>query len=125
MKNQELHEYIGHLSQLESLNKNLQLLEVPSLVINIYKAIEQLHKKQDAIQEYIAKYTSSADVCDRYLTPQEAMDYLGFSKGTFDKYRYNTKIKIKGCQLDGKTWFKKSDLDRFMINYEAKSGLLA
>ncbi len=101
------------------------MLEVPSLVINIYKAIEQLHKKQDAIQEYIAKYTSSADVGDRYLTPQEAMDYLGFSKGTFDKYRYNTKIKIKGCQLDGKTWFKKSDLDRFMITYGAKSGLLA
>jgi hypothetical protein len=101
------------------------LLEVPSLVINIYKAIEQLHKKQDAIQEYIAKYTSSADVGDRYLTPQEAMDYLGFSKGTFDKYRYNTKIKIKGCQLYGKTWFKKSDLDRFMITYGAKSGLLA
>jgi hypothetical protein len=86
MKKQELHEYIGHLSQLEFLNKNLQLLEMPSLVINIYKAIEQLHKKQDAIQEYIAKYTSSTDIGDRYLTPQEAMDYLGFSKGTFDKY---------------------------------------
>ena len=125
MKNQELHECLGHLSQLESLNKNLQLLEMPSLVINIYKAIEQLHKKHDAIQDYIAKYTRSVNVGDRYLTPQEAMDYLGFSKGTFDKYRYNSKIKIQGCQLDGKTWFKKSDLDRFMFTYDAKSGLLA
>lgn len=125
MKNQEFHDYINHLNQLESLNKNLQLLEMPSLVINIYKAIEQLHQKQDAIQEYIAKYTSSPDIGDRYLTPQEAMNYLGFSKGTFDKYRYNSKITIKGFQLDGKTWFKKSDLDKFMLTYQAKSAGLA
>lgn len=125
MKNQEFHDCIGHLSQLESLNKNLQLLEMPSLVINIYKAIEQLHKKHDAIQDYIAKYLSSADIGDRYLTPHDAMDYLGFSRGTFEKYRYNSKIKIKGCQLDGKTWFKKSDLDKFMRHYQTQSGLLA
>jgi hypothetical protein len=125
MKNQELHKYIGHLTQLESLNKNLQLLEMPSLVINIYKAIEQLHIKNDAIQEYIVKYTSSLEIGDGFMTPQKAMDYLSFSKGTFDKYRYKSKIKIKGYQLDGKTWFKKSDLDRFMLTYQAKSSDLA
>jgi hypothetical protein len=124
MKNQEFHDYINHLNQLESLNKNLQLLEMPSLVINIYKAIEQLHQKHDAMQEYISKNTSSSEG-DRYLTPQEAMDYLGFSKGTFDKYRYSTKIKIKGFQLDGKSWFKKSELDKFMLTYQAKSAGLA
>ena len=120
-----MHEYINHLSQLESLNKNFQLLEMPSLVINIYKSIEQLHKKQDAIQEYISKYTSSLEIGDGFMTPQQAMDYLSFSKGTFEKYRYKSKIKIKGYQLDGKTWFKKSDLDLFMLTYQAKSGGLA
>ena len=125
MKNQEIHEYIGHLNQLESLNKNLQLLEVPSLAISIYKAIEQLHKKQDAMNDYMVKFSSSLENGDRYLTPQEAMGYLGFSKGTFDKYRYSSQIKIKGYQLDGKTWFKKSDLDRFMLTYQVKSGGLA
>ncbi len=62
---------------------------------------------------------------DSYLTPQQAMNYLGMSKGTFDKYRYSSKVKIKGYQLDGKSWFKKSDLDRFMLTYQAKSGGLA
>ena len=124
MKIQEFHEY-NNKTQLESLNKNLQLLEMPALVVNIYKAIEELHIKHDAITNYMLKVTSSLDIGDRYLTPQEAMDYLSFSKGTFDKYRYNSKIKIKGCQLDGKTWFKKSDLDRFMLTYQAKSGGLA
>ncbi len=115
------HESVICLSQLESLNGSLQLLEMPSIVINIYKAIEQLHEKQDAINEYIAKTNSASDNGDRYMTPQEAMNYLGFSKNTFDKYRYSSIVKIKGYQLDGKTWYKKSDLDRFMLTYRAKS----
>ena len=124
MKNQEFREY-NNKTQLESLNKNLQLLEMPALVVNIYKAIEELHIKHDAISDYMVKVSSSLDIGDRYLPPQEAMDYLGFSKGTFDKYRYSSKVRIKGYQLDGKTWFKKSDLDRFMLTYQAKSGVLA
>jgi hypothetical protein len=115
------HESVICLSQLESLNGSLQLLEMPSIVINIYKAIEQLHEKQDAINECIAKTNSASDNGDRYMTPQEAMNYLGFSKNTFDKYRYSSIVKIKGYQLDGKTWYKKSDLDRFMLTYRAKS----
>lgn len=125
MKNLEFHDYINNLNQLESLNKNIQLLEMPPLVVNIYKEIEKLHKKHDAIHEYIEKATSSPEISDGYLTPQKAMNYLGFSKGTFEKYRYSSNIKIKGYQLDGKTWFKKSDLDRFMLTYQAKSSGLA
>ncbi len=75
----------NHFNQLESLNKNLQLLEMPSMVMSIYKMINDLHLKQDAFQGYIEKFTDSVEIGDRYLTPQEAMDYLGFSKGTFDK----------------------------------------
>jgi hypothetical protein len=115
----------NHFNQLESLNKNLQLLEMPSMVMSIYKMINDLHLKQDAFQGYIEKFTDSVEIGDGFLTPQEAMDYLSFSKGTFDKYRYKSKIKIKGYQLDCKTWFKKSDLDRFMLTYHAKSGGLA
>jgi hypothetical protein len=124
MKNQQFHEY-NNKTQLESLNKNLQLLEMPALVVNIYKAIEELHIKHDAMNDYMVKISSSLEIGDRYLTPLEAMDYLSFSKGTFDKYRYSSKVKIKGYQLDGKTWFKKSDLDRFMLTYQAKSADLA
>jgi hypothetical protein len=115
----------NHFHQLESLNKNIQLLEMPSMVMSIYNMINDLHLKQDAFQGYIEKFTDSVEIGDGFLTPQAAMDYLSFSKGTFDKYRYKSKIKIKGYQLDGKTWFKKSDLDRFMLTYQAKSGGLA
>ena len=115
----------NNFHQLESLNKNIQLLEMPALVVNIYKAIEKLHIKNDAMTDYMIRFRNSLEIGDGFLTPQAAMDYLSFSKGTFDKYRYKSKIKIKGYQLDGKTWFKKSDLDRFMLTYQAKSGGLA
>ena len=111
----------ANFNQLESLNKNLQLLEMPTLVTGIFKLITDLHSKHDTIKEFLEKFSDSLEIGDRYLTPQDAMNYLGFSKNTFDKYRYTTKVKIKGYQLDGKAWFKKSDLDRFMMSYEAKS----
>jgi hypothetical protein len=118
-------ENLTQFNQIETLNKNFQLLEVPSMAMTIIKMINDLQSKQEAIQGYLEKITDSVEIGDRYLTPQEAMNYLGFSKGTFDKYRYNSKITIKGFQLDGKTWFKKSDLDRFMLTYQAKSAVLA
>jgi len=111
----------ANFNQLESLNKSLQLLEMPTLVTGIFKLITDLHSKHDTIKEFLEKFSDSLEIGDRYLTPQDAMNYLGFSKNTFDKYRYTTKVKIKGYQLDGKAWFKKSDLDRFMMSYEAKS----
>ena len=111
----------ANFNQLESLNKSLQLLEMPTLVTGIFKLITDLHSKHDTIKEFLEKFSDSFEIGDRYLTPQDAMNYLGFSKNTFDKYRYTTKVKIKGYQLDGKAWFKKSDLDRFMMTYEAKS----
>jgi hypothetical protein len=115
----------NQFNQLESLNKNIQLLEMPALVMSIYKMINDLRLKQDSLQGYMQKFTDSLEIGDRYMTPQQAMGYLGFSKGTFDKYRYKSKVKIDGYQLDGKTWFKKSDLDKFMRHYQTKSGLLA
>ena len=111
----------ANFNQLESLNKSLQLLEMPTLVTGIFKLITDLHSKHDTIKEFLEKFSDSLEIGDRYLTPQDAMNYLGFSKNTFDKYRYTTKVKIKGYKLDGKAWFKKSDLDRFMMSYEAKS----
>jgi hypothetical protein len=112
-------------SELDHINKNLKLLELPAVVASISNMIEQLNAKHDAIQEYMIKLNQKHELGDRYMTPQDAMEYLGFSRGTFEKYRYNTKIKIKGYPLDGKTWFKKSDLDMFMLTYQAKSGCLA
>lgn len=59
------------------------------------------------------------------MDAKEAAAYLGMCPNTFDKYRYKAKIKIKGYKLDGKVKYKKSELDLFMLTYNAKSQGLA
>ena len=110
---------------LENLHRTLNLLKLPDDVASNTKSLIQLHTKIDALQDFIVKFNENIDLGDRYMTPKEASDYLGMSITTFDKYRYNTKIKIKGCKLDGKNWYRKSDLDLFMLTYDAKSQGLA
>jgi hypothetical protein len=40
-------------------------------------------------------------------------------------YRYRTEPRLKGFNLDGKTLYKKSDLDMFIMLYAAQSGALS
>ena len=43
------------------------------------------------------------------------------SPRTFDKYRYQTSLRIKGYKVGGKTLYKKADLDTFVKLYEVWS----
>lgn len=62
---------------------------------------------------------------DGWLDAKAAAKYLGHSSGSFDKYRYKTNPKLKGYRLDGKTLYKRSDLDSFVRLYELKSAGVA
>jgi hypothetical protein len=115
----------GPRDQLVALNNHLALLEMPSILRTVCELVYDLHIKYDLMQGQFSKINENLEIGDCYMTPKEAMNYLGFSKNTFEKYRYKSKVKIKGYQLDGKTWFKKSDLDRFMLTYQVKSCGLA
>ena len=113
------------LSSYETLQQTLELFKLVPKVESIEGSIQQIHDKQDAIIGLLEKLLESSNFDDGYKTPSEAMEYLSMCQNTFDKYRYSTKIKIKGYQLDGKTWYKKCDLDKFMLTYQAKSGFLS
>lgn len=106
---------------LDNLHKTLNLLCLPNEVASNTKSLEKIHSKLDALQELVIRLAENVDMADRYLDAKEAAAYLGMSLNTFDKYRYNTKVKIKGHKLDGKIWYKKSDLDLFMLTYDVKS----
>jgi len=56
-----------------------------------------------------------------YLDARSAAAYCGMSRGTFDKYRYKTAVKIKGYPIDGKTLYKVEDLDAFIKLYAVRS----
>ena len=56
-----------------------------------------------------------------FLDARAAAVYCGISRGTFDKYRYSTEVKLKGYRLDGKVLYKREELDAFITLYEIKS----
>jgi len=110
---------------IENLQQTLNLLKLPAEVGANSKLLLDLHSKVDAIQEFILKFSDNIELGDKYMPPKKAYKYLGMCESTFEKYRYKTKVKIKGYPLDGKYWFKKSDLDRFMMLYQVRSEQLA
>ena len=127
-------DYPQTINAFESIS-NIDLRKISELIqgfLNINDDLKKAHLLNMRIYNEVISLKGSHFECtaqnvikDGYLTPSEAQKYLGMSKGTFDKYRYTSKIKIKGYQLDGKTWYKKDDLDKFMLTYQAKSGFLS
>jgi hypothetical protein len=65
--------------------------------------------------------TRSAAVESGYLDAKAAAAYCGLSRGTFDKYRYQTRVKVHGFKLDGKVLYRREDLDEFIKLYEIRS----
>lgn len=64
----------------------------------------------------------SAPEADGWLDAKAA-HYLGLSSATFDKYRYLTKVKIKGYRVGGKLLYQRKDLDSFVRLCEINSAM--
>lgn len=120
-KDDESSKVIQFPDPIENLHQTLNLLKLPAEVSLNTKSISELHEKIDSIQEFLGELSKNIALGDRYMPPKEAIAYLGVCPKTFDKYRYETKVRIKGYKLDGMNLYKKSDLDLFMMTYEAKS----
>lgn len=89
---------------------------VPSQIAQIQKDLAQ-------IKRLIQNRHPSLET--GYLDAKAAAAYCGMSRGTFDKYRYKSAIKIKGYPIDGKILYKREDLDSFIKLYDLKSRGLA
>ena len=116
---------IPFLDPVENLHQTLNLLKMPDVVSKNTDSVEQLHAKIDALQNFIIKISENINNGEEWKPTHKAMKYLGMCQNSFDKYRYETKIKIPGHKLDKMNWYKRSDLDLFMLTYEAKSKGLA
>jgi hypothetical protein len=100
------------------------LASLPSIVRLLENQQEQIAALQRELRERDA--ARQASDADGWMDTKRARAYLSdMSAATFDKYRYQTKVKIKGSRLDGKTLYKKSDLDNFVRLYEVASNPLA
>jgi hypothetical protein len=62
---------------------------------------------------------------DGWIDARDAQSYLGICKTKFDACRWKRTPRLKGSMFDGKEYFKKSDLDKYMRLYDLKSRGLA
>lgn len=100
------------------------LIELHKLTPALSDVAERLEKALDKIKSLGSATLDS--VSDPWLTAEQARKYLGnMSKGTFDKYRYETNPRINGHKLGGKMLYKKIDLDNFVRLFELKSAGVA
>jgi len=84
----------------------------------IIAMLQRVIKNQEDIFKRLQELKPSNE---GWITPREAIKYLGISQNTFDKYRYSTPYKIEGYPLDGITLFRKKDLDSFVTSYALNS----
>ncbi len=97
--------------------------EFPAVV----KLLEDQGRELRALRDDIKRLHDGAKNTggDGWLDTKGAAEYLALSPGTFDKYRYQTQPSIKGYRVGGKTLYKRTDLDAFVMLFEARSGGLA
>ena len=95
------------------------LMQGNSAVAEIHKLRADLSRSFAILREEVIANRQNED---RWLDAKGAREYLGgMSESTFDKYRYLARTKIKGYLVGGKTLFKKSDLDRFVVLYSVNA----
>jgi len=108
-------------SEEQGINAVAGMLNAWALIPDILSLARTQSARLDNIQAEISKIKTQSNHADCWLDAKAAAEYLGVSAGTFDKYRYKTTPRIEGCALDGKTLYKKSELDNFVMLYAAKS----
>jgi len=103
-----------------------EILQSIALLPQMLSALNDQQRQLARLKDQItANIRGNSGDSDGWLDSKGAACYLGISNATFDKYRYKTTPSIKGYPLDGKTLYKKSDLDLFIKLYALKSKGLA
>jgi len=87
--------------------------------------LEELKREFTAMRADEAKRQDAPKIENGWIDAKKAAEYLDMSPNTFDKHRYQSEPKLKGCQVGGKTLYKKSDLDVWVKLWAVKSGGLA
>ena len=94
------------------------LAELPALLAEMQALRGEVARLQTVLK------TSKTDEGERdgWIDATRAAEYLNLSRSTFDKYRYIVESKITGYKIDGKTLYKRADLDNWVKLYALKAG---
>lgn len=95
-----------------------ELLESSLAMPEIIRRLDAIGRQVAAIQDQIGRLPQQDE--NLWLDATGAATYMCVSKSTFDKYRYLTKPRLTGHRIDGKTLFKKSEVDSFVRLYDLR-----
>ena len=98
------------------------MLETLSAAPAIMALLEEQARQLAALRADLQRLDAPREN-DGYLDAKGAAKYLGMSATTFDKYRYQSRVKIKGYKVGGKTLYQRKDLDSFVKLFEINSVL--
>lgn len=98
-----------------------QMLEAFSAAPMIISMLEEQGRQLAALRADVQRKSEPSADLDGWLDAKAAAAYLGLSATTFDKYRYQSKVKIKGYRVGGKLLYQRKDLDSFVKLYEINS----
>ncbi len=98
-----------------------QMLEAFSAAPMIVSMLQEQARQLAALREDVRRKSEPCAEVDGWLDAKAAAAYLGLSATTFDKYRYQSKVKIKGYKVGGKLLYQRKDLDSFVRLYEINS----
>ena len=99
----------------------MQLFEALAAMPMIASLLQEQNRQLSALREEMRQHSNAAPDPDRWLDAKAAAEYLGLSATTFDKYRYQSRVRIKGYRVGGKFLYQRKDLDSFVKLYEFNS----
>ncbi len=109
------------LEQRPEIGALARMLDGLSAAPVIVSMLEEQSRQLASLREEVRR--KSTPETDGWLDAKAAAHYLGLSAATFDKYRYLTKVKIKGYRVGGKLLYQRKDLDSFVKLYEINSAM--
>lgn len=106
---------------LDAIAVGMQLSQVYPLLQQLSRQVSDLTAEVKVLKNYRSALPKSETDDVGYLDAEGARKYLSMSKNTFEKHVYSAKIKIPRYAVGGKNFFKKKDLDLFVLTWEDKN----
>ena len=107
---------------LDAIAMGMRLVQVLPMLQQISQQVSDLTAKMERLERQRLSPPPKSDFDEAgYIDAEAARKYLSMSKNTFEKYVYSEKVKIPRYLVGGKNFFKKKDLDLFVLTWEDKN----
>jgi hypothetical protein len=106
---------------LDAIAVGMQLVQVLPLLQQLSRQVSDLTAEVKVLKTFRSAVPRSDADDVGYLDAEGARKYLSMSKNTFEAHVYSAKVKIPRYRVGGKNFFKKKDLDLFVLTWEDKN----